>query len=148
MNRNDIVGLMTAATSGAALLNSTTALSANKYSVAVIKAREVVSLNASYKADRLPESMDRMASKLDRLLGFLLTQFKSETSTEEVRDVMRNSGGLNALDESELGTLPDSVVPIALMRELLSKHRIMIDFRKLGHWDEFASRYQMSVLLA
>jgi len=148
MDRNNLVGLLSAAATGGVMLNSTDALSSDKYSVAVIKAREVVSLNASYKADRLPESMDRMSTKLDRLLGFLLSQFRVETNTDEVRRVMKNTHAINALNEDELGTLADGVVPIALIRELLAKHRIMIDTSRLGNWAAFVNRYETSVLHA
>lgn len=148
MDRIDIAGLMADSPTGGPLINSGSALSADKYAVAVIKAREVVTLNAGYRADRLPESLERMVMKFDRLLGFLLSQFRVETTTEEVRRVMKNTANIDALNEDELSDLSDGVVPIALVRELLSKHRIMIDPRKLGNWDAFATRYEMSVLYA
>lgn len=148
MDGFDIAGLMEESPTGGPLINTGSALSADKYAVAVIKAREVVSLNASYKADRLPDSLNRMINKFDRLLGFLLSQFRVETTTDEVRSVMQRTSFIDALNEDELSDLSDGVVPIAIVRELLSKHRIMIDPRKLGNWDAFASRYEMSVLHA
>ena len=148
MDRDAFAGLREAPSGGSLMINPSEVFSTDKYTTAVIKARQVVSLNASYKADRLPETMDRMATKFDRLLGFLLSTFRVDTTVEEIRQVMQNTAKIDALNEEVLSDLADGVVPIALIRELLSKHKIMIDPRRLANWDQFANRYEMSVLHA
>jgi hypothetical protein len=146
MDRNDFVGIFTPA-SGCGLISSDTVLSADKYSVAVIKAREVVALDACYKSDKSPEVLERLSLKLDRLLGFLMSQFKTPASTEEVRRIMQTTD-TNALNEDELVKLSDGLVPVAIVRELLNKHRVFINPKTLNNWDTFAARYMSQVLHA
>jgi hypothetical protein len=146
MDQSQLAGLISAAFSNAPITSDSVLLT-DKYSVAVIRAREVVSLNVSYKEDRAPELYDRLATKLDALLGFLVSQFKVVPSVEEVRKVLSDTT-INALNEDNLVDLPDGLVPVSIMRELMKHHRLAVDIRKLSNWALFRSRYEAQVLHA
>jgi hypothetical protein len=143
-----ITDLMEANPMGSLLISPDSSLAANKYTVAVIKAREVVALNHRYVQSRTPETLDRLMTKFDHLLGFLISQFGVIPSSDEVRTVLNNVESIDALNEDELGELGDGIVPIALIRQIIRKHRVMIDPRKLDHWQAFISRYELAILYA
>lgn len=140
--------MMAADPMGSLLINPDSSLAANKYAVAVIKAREVVSLHQRYIQHKQNDVLDRLMMKFDHLLGFLMSQFGLVPSPEEIRHVLNNVENIDALNEDVLGDMTDGIVPIALVREIVRKHRVLIDPRKLGHWQDFISRYQLSILYA
>lgn len=133
---------------GNLLINPDSSLSANKYAVAVIKAREVVSLHERYVQSRKSDVLDRLMMKFDHLLGFLISQFGLVPSPDEIRVVLNNVETIDALNEDVLGEMSDGVVPIALVREIVHKHRVLVDPRRLEHWAVFVSRYEISILHA
>lgn len=120
-------------------------LSADKYAMTVIKTREVVDINESYRAESRPEVRSRLMHSIDRLLGFLISQYRTPVSVDDVRHVM-NGPGVSILSANELRGLPDGLIPVAIMRELLAKHRIVFDPKVIPNWTTFSQRYMSLVL--
>ena len=110
------------------------------------KTREIIILNDSYKRDKSDETASRITVKLDRLIGFLLTQFNSQSSISGARKAL--DGEVNALNEEELAVLEDGDVPLVVIRELTSNQKVFLDPRKLTNWAAFAIRHKGSVLHA
>ena len=125
---------------------SSSALAADKYSTVVRKAREIIELNDSFKVSQSPETAGRIAVKLDRLVGFLLTQFSPHATVNAARRALSNE--INALDEHELAELHESEVPLAVIRELASKQRVYVNPRSLHNWNAFIHRYKVPFLNA
>jgi hypothetical protein len=146
MDNTAPLGLFTLTTNGGGMVSSYSALYADKHSIAVTKARDVILINASYRTNKKPEVLDLLCQRLDLLLGYLLSQFKSQSDTE-VRSIMSNAS-FNALDVEELSSLDDSLVPIAIIRVLLGKHRVTVNPKKLTNWAAFNERYQAQVMAA
>jgi DNA-directed RNA polymerase subunit F len=115
---------------------------ADKFSTAAKKAREIVELN------HLPDMSRKLAENFDALLGFLLSQFRVESSAEQIREVICHNNSFSALNGSELSELPEGVVPVAVVKELIANHQIEVDPRKFSNWEMFLKRYDAQILYA
>lgn len=140
-------GLGEATAFGGSLISTSgdTALSADKYSVAVIKAREIVSLSTNYKSNPQPDLKAKIVAKMDRLLGFLLSQFRPQTSADEVQPLFEGQK-VDTLNEDELVKLPEGLIPVAIVRDLLFSHKVFVQPSKLNNWELFAQRYQAQII--
>ena len=121
------------------------ALTADKFAVAAIKAREVASLNRSYRADPKPDLKAQLNIRFDRLRAFLMTQFRGEPTPGDVGGVLANG---TELSEEGVSRLTEELVPVALVRQLIKGEKISIDSKSLENWPSFMSRYQTMVLAA
>jgi hypothetical protein len=122
-------------------------LSADKYAVTVIKTREVLDINEDYRKTREPDSHTKLMSSIDRLLGFLISQYHTPVSLEDVRKVM-NVSEINILNDADLSNLSDGLVPVVIFRELLKNRQLVLDPRAVPNWKKFSERYMSLVLHA
>lgn len=140
--------LLVATASGGLISMDHAAITADKYSMAVCKAREVAELNKSYGHDPKPDLLACLTTKFDGLLGFLLSSFRSEPTADDVHAVMHNRTGVDALSADQVARLAEGVVPVAIVRELIKEHQIAMNVRALTNWRPFLSRYKSQVMAA
>ncbi len=120
-------------------------LTADRYSVVAIRAREIASLNASYQNERAPEVKTRLTGKVDSFLGYLVSQFRNTPSSTDVRWALRNDT-IDPLNKDEIAGLSDGIIPIVVVRSLMRRHRLMVDIRGLQSWNQFRDRYEAPIL--
>lgn len=89
--------------------------------------------------------------KVQVLLTFLLTEFnRSDLSSASVQqgisDLMRGKIQIDTMDPEQLRLVEDAVVSVAIVKSLLSYHRIPMDTQKMPAFHEFAGRYRNLIL--
>lgn len=84
---------------------------------------------------------ERMVEKFDTLLANLLTTFPERPDLHELRYAVPNSRGY------DVQPVRSSVMPVAIVTELLMNWKIRLDMRRVPHWRNFAKRYG-AILLA
>lgn len=122
--------------------------SSDKISVAVLKTRQLANVYENYCLDKRPDVLAHLQTQCDKLLGFLLTQFSSSPNTDDVHAMMRQAGTVNILDVDEVRVLPEAIVPIAIVRELIRTHQIPMNPPTLPNWTPFMDRYRAQVMSA
>ena len=123
-------------------------LSADKIAIAVLKTRQLASLNDTYRMDPKPDVFSHLQTQCDKLLGFLMTQFSSVPSTDDVHALMRGQIKFNVLDVEKVRELPEAMVPVAIFRELISTHKLPMRPDHLSNWTPFMDRYRAQVMSA
>lgn len=123
-------------------------LSADKIAIAVLKTRQVASLNDTYRMDPKPDVLAHLQTLCDKLLGFLLTQFSTAPSTDDVHTLMRGQTFVNVLDVERVRELPEAMVPVAIIRSLISTHKVPVKPDHLSNWLPFMDRYRSQVMSA
>lgn len=111
---------------------------------ALARANELITLAAEHRSVRAnPFSEERrqtlrqvMSRKVDELLDTSLD------GIEQVDDIGPIFERHFAMTEEDIGKLPRELVPLAIMRELLSKHRVVFDQDAVPNWDRFAELYK------
>lgn len=101
--------------------------------------------------DTKPDAWKIITPKFDDLLSFMHTNFTAGSEvTDEVRhqvsQLFYNRDYVDSLDEQALRTLIEFVVPVAVMRNLLHRHRIMFNPKETSQWDVFFNRYGQLVI--
>lgn len=109
-------------------------------------AQEIAGLAADYQQSRghRKETLKAtLSQKLDKLLGFMMDTFHGTPSHEMVQDCLQNQ---HPLTEARLNTLDQRILPLVVLRELISFHDVPVDRRLLTNWNEFSERYRGAVL--
>lgn len=87
-----------------------------------------------------------IAGRVDALLGFLLAAFAlAPVDPADIRAALAGEVDTD-LDDHGLALIADGAVPVAVMRELLHRHRIVFDPARVPHWNAFVERYGASIL--
>lgn len=123
-------------------------LSADKIAIAVLKARSVAALNDHYQIDKKADLLSHIHLQTDRLLGFLTSQFQENPSTDDVHTLLCGERKVNILDVEDVRSLPDALVPVAIVRELISTHKLPMNPNHLSNWTSFMGRYRQQVMSA
>lgn len=123
-------------------------LSADKITIAVLKTRQLANINANYRIDARVDVLNHLQTQCDKLLGFLITQFNSTPSSDDVHTLMHQSGEINILDVEQVRNLPEAMVPVAIVRELIRTHKLPMNPHHLSNWTSFMDRYRAQVMSA
>jgi hypothetical protein len=110
------------------------------------EAHDIAALAADYQQSRghRKETLKTtLSAKLDGLLGFMMGTFHGVPSHQMVQDCLLTQ---HPLTEARLGTLDQRILPLVVVRELISFHDVPVDRRLLTNWNEFSERYRGSVL--
>lgn len=86
-----------------------------------------------------PAARDSVDRKMNDLIDFMLDHFQGQIDQSSVRKIMEFNG--DRLIPTFLMKLTPPAVPVAVIRELLNKHRIRIRPTKVPAWVGFATRY-------
>lgn len=73
------------------------------------------------------------------LIEFLIDKFDGEIDPSQLPKIF--SSGVNQLDSQALEQVPEPMVPVAIMREVLYTHKVMFSFKNVGNWKTFVARY-------
>lgn len=87
------------------------------------------------------ESGRSILGRVDNLLGFLLAAFATPRIDRDVVSAALCDEIDTELDVEIIAGLPDCVVPVAVLRELLHRHRVVFDPTRVPRWQEFVERY-------
>ena len=123
-------------------------LSADKIAIAVLKTRQLTVLNDSYRLDPKADVLSHLQTQCDKLLGFLISQFQSSPNTDDVHALLRGKMVANVLDVEFVRQLPEAVVPVAIVRALISTHKLPMNPNHLSNWTPFMDRYRSQVMSA
>lgn len=80
----------------------------------------------------------QVTSKLDILLGDAL-KYDDSFSDREAVSVFQTKTRIT--DSDELGKLNGGVIALAIIREMSSTHRAVIERQSMTHWNAFENRY-------
>ena len=109
-------------------------------------AQDIVHMSADYRQARGHRKQvlaKRVTEALDGLLSFLMTRFDGEVSKSEVGAMFEKH---EPITESRLAALPRAMVPLVVVRELISVHEVEFNRRDLQNWNLFSSRYMRAVI--
>ena len=123
-------------------------LSADKIAIAVLKTRQLTTLNESYRMDPKADVLSHLQTQCDKLLGFLISQFQSSPNTDDVHALLRGKMAFNVLDVEVVRQLPEAVVPVAIFRSLIATHKLPMNPHHLSNWTPFMDRYRSQVMSA
>ncbi|RYD64855.1 MAG: hypothetical protein EOP83_08765 [Verrucomicrobiaceae bacterium] len=77
--------------------------------------------------------------KTEELVEVLLDNFSGDIDATKLPEVF--SAGTSRLDHTNLLAVPDAMVPIAVMRELLHTHKVMFNPKNVSNWKAFVQRF-------
>ncbi len=91
--------------------------------------------------DRM-ELKDRMGTHLDVFVSRLLRDFPERANDDDIDQVFHRH---YELSEDEIGSIPDPIVPLVIVRELVSRHKVIVDQKKVSHWVDFVEKYESAI---
>jgi hypothetical protein len=162
MNRREILkNILKAAITGAALGATESfakAAGLNKYAEMVRMQQDVIAIHKLmiekttgpyYRDERY---METMSPKVDNILTFSMANFTgdyhSAEAFEECRKLFNDRDYADTMTEEGLKKIFEVVVPVAVMRNLLAKHKVTFSPSGMKSWNDFATRYQAMILQA
>lgn len=105
----------------------------------LLHARDLLSAWDAYKGDKTLFRMSQVEEHAETLFAFLVTAFNGEITAEQTRTVLAQNR--DYLSADVLADMPDAYVPIAVVRAVLFKHRVMFNPTSTKHWSVFNKRY-------
>ena len=123
-------------------------LSADKIAIAVLKTRQLATLNDKYRIEPKADLLSHLQTQCDKLLGFLMTQFSASPTTDDVHTLLNQRAKVNVLDLEQVRELPEAMVPVAIVRELIATHKLPMNPHHLSNWTPFMDRYRSQVMSA
>lgn len=81
-----------------------------------------------------------MTDMTDDLIGFMLKRFPPGATAEEVQSIFRYP------DDVDVSSLRPEAVPVAIIRDLIGRHGVELDIRRMKHWGDYVSRYKAVVM--
>lgn len=115
-------------------------------SAVIYRAKDLVAAWKSYQDNRTPGQMAVVEIKIEELLDLLLTEWRGEVTREEADRAF--SPDLDYLDPEVLDTIPDPLVPIAIMREVMSRYMILPNISRVSNWGMFWKTYGEKIMAA
>lgn len=106
---------------------------------ALIHARDLIAAWTDYSTNKSTFKMAEVETAAEALFVHLLTAFQGEITPEQGRELMTKNR--DYLAPEVLADTPDAFVPIALIRTVLFKHRVMFNPASTRHWAVFVERY-------
>lgn len=113
--------------------------------VIVHDAQEIAAISADYQqstAQRKSTLLTLINEKMDVLLMTMMDTFTQPVGREQMEVAVSTH---HPLTEARLRKLEPGVVPLVVVRELLSVHRTPVRRMDLPHWSDFAERYKAFV---
>lgn len=113
---------------------------------AVVKARDVITAwKACVSSHKTPGSRAVVDIKTEDLIEVLLEDsFNGEVSEEEVQQVFSANGRHcteDAIPVSVLRDVPEALIPVVIMREVLHVHRVMFNPKNVANWKQFTQKF-------
>jgi hypothetical protein len=114
---------------------------------AIDKAREVVDAWAVCVASgRTIGSKAVVDIKTEELIAILLENFQGTIEADRLAQVFNS--GVSYLEYEELLNVPDPMVPVAVMREVLHKNKVTFNPKNVANWREFVMRFGRYIMSA
>jgi hypothetical protein len=110
--------------------------------VIVHDAQEIAAISADYRQSTGQRKSNLLAlvnERMDDLLETMLGAFTEPARVEQMENAVSVH---HPLTETRLRKLDPSVVPLVVVRELLSVHLTPVRRKDLSNWSDFAERYQ------
>lgn len=108
-------------------------------------AGEIAQLSADYQQSegyRKQQMRATVTERLDSLLEVLLDTKGVPTRTEVDEAFSQH----HPLTEIRLKSLASDIVPLVVIRELISLHEVPVDRQHLSNWKSFSDRYRKCVI--
>lgn len=107
---------------------------------AIDRALDVVDAwNACVSAGKTIGSKAVVDIKTEELVEVLLDQFNGAIDPNKLPEMFKE--GASRLDRDTLLMIPDAMVPIAVMREVLHTHKVMFNPKNVSNWSTFVKRF-------
>lgn len=117
----------------------------NNRVIAIDKAQEVIDAWAACKlAGKTPGTRAVVDIKAEELIDVLLNDFAGDVNATQIVTVF--DGSQKWLTVEALNSIPDEMVPVAVVRELLWKHKIMFNPTNVTNWSAFVQRFGKYIL--
>lgn len=107
----------------------------DKIAIAIRMARSAIAVKGNEKAEH---------DSFEAVFAYMNKSFNPSGASEtDVKAVLDNPENLKRdfLDEEELRRLVEAIVPIAVAREMIRKHRVRLDLKHAPAFDVFADVY-------
>lgn len=148
--RRAILAAFVGAALSGSLLSASPALASGewRYTEAVRLAHDVLRLADAHRTPgkRWSTPAPEVNGAVDRLLTHLLTEFPGVPASGDARAILVASGDLGALDETRLSRMVDSLVPVAILREIVRTHGVGFNASTCPGYGAFATRYASALL--
>jgi hypothetical protein len=95
--------------------------------------------NACVSAGKTIGSKAVVDIKTEELVEVLLDQFSGTIDPSKLAEMFNE--GASRLDTDTLQRVPDAMVPIAVMREVLHTHKVMFNPKNVSNWSMFVKRF-------
>lgn len=128
------------------------------YGVVVQMQEDIIQSYHSYNTDSSAQTQSRSAimnPKMETLLGLLNNEFggyikpdDKSKAYQQIKALFASRSYVDTLNEDELKSILTVVVPVAVMRNLLARHRISFDPKATPSWDLFVKLYSDAILQA
>lgn len=114
---------------------------------AVVKARDVITAwKACVSSHKTPGSRAVVDIKTEDLIEVLLEKsFDGDVSEQEVQQVFSSNGHRStdedAIPVAALRDVPEALIPVVIMREVLHVHRVMFNPKNVSNWRQFTQKF-------
>jgi hypothetical protein len=120
---------------------------ANQAAVEIIvqEAQDIAAISADYRqstGQRQTSLLSIINEKMDELLETMMGAFSEPVNRDQMEQAVSQH---HPLTESRLSKLEPGVVPLVVVRELLSVHLTPVKRTSLHNWSDFADRYRAFV---
>lgn len=92
-----------------------------------------------YKEDKAEHTRRQIDFDLSDLISFMLDSYIGGFSVDDLKLVFDHDG--NLLDTKYLHTLPQAIIPVAVMREVMGRRRVIVSRKRIPVWEQFSKRY-------
>lgn len=112
---------------------------------ALEKAQEVIDAwSDCIAAGRTPGSKAVVDIKAEELIEVLLEQFSGDIDQDRLIEIF--NGKTSLLDPMVMREIPESMVPVAVMREVLHVHKVMFNPKNVTNWSVFVMRFGRHII--
>lgn len=128
------------------------------YGQVVAMQQDLITTHQNYRTDDFDQKLSRSAiitPKMEALLALMNTHFtgyikpdEASKSYQQIKALFDRRDFVDTLREEALKELLMIVVPVAVMRNLLARHRVSFDPKGTPSWNAFAAAYQDCILAA
>ncbi|RYD51631.1 MAG: hypothetical protein EOP83_23295 [Verrucomicrobiaceae bacterium] len=118
-----------------------------KREIAITKAHDLIDAwSACLASGKTPGTKAVVDIMAEDLIDYLLQNFDGPLNTAQILEVFTGNNQWLVIDA--IRDLPDPMVPIAIVRELLGRHKIMFNPMNVTNWTTFVQKFGKYILAA
>jgi hypothetical protein len=104
-------------------------------------AREIVSLAAQRKANPTAVSMTDISDRVNALLTRILSDFPASDESLEIAEIFKSKAS-GCFADADYANVRADLIPLKLLRELMSAHKVGFRIRDVPSFKAFTARYR------